>query len=144
MPTQFQVVFDCADPDRLATFWASALGYKKQDPPEGFASWQAFVEAQGIPKDQWNSASAIVDPAGVGARVYFQRVPEGKSVKNRVHLDVNVGGGRKTPLEERRKRIDREAERLVAAGARRGRAVEQRGEFWVQMHDPEDNEFDLQ
>jgi hypothetical protein len=144
MPTQFQVVFDCADPDRLATFWASALGYKKQDPPEGFASWQAFVEAQGIPKDQWNSASAIVDPAGVGARVYFQRVPEGKSVKNRVHLDVNVGGGRTTPLEERRKRIDREAERLVAAGARRGRAVEQRGEFWVQMHDPEDNEFDLQ
>lgn len=85
-----------------------------------------------------------MDPAGTGARIYFQQVPEGKSVKNRVHLDVNVGGGRTTPLEERRKRIDSEAERLVAAGARRGRAVEQRGEFWVQMHDPENNEFDLQ
>jgi hypothetical protein len=144
MATQFQVVFDCADPDRLATFWATALGYKKQDPPEGFASWQAYLEAQGIPKDQWNSASAIVDPAGAGARIYFQRVPEGKSVKNRVHLDLNVGGGRKAPIEERRKRIDAEAERLVATGARRGRAVEQRGEFWVQMHDPENNEFDLQ
>jgi hypothetical protein len=144
MATQFQVVFDCADPDRLATFWGTALGYQKQDPPEGFASWEAYLEAQGIPKDQWNSASAIVDPTGTGPRVYFQRVPEGKSVKNRVHLDVNVGGGRKTPLEERRKRIDGEAERLVAAGARRGRAVEQRGEFWVQMRDPEGNEFDLQ
>jgi hypothetical protein len=142
--TQFQVVFDCADPDRLATFWATALGYKKQDPPEGFASWQAYLEAQGIPRDQWNSASAIVDAAGAGARIYFQCVPEGKSVKNRLHLDLNVGGGRKAPLEERRKRIDVEAERLVAAGARRGRAVEQRGEFWVQMRDPEDNEFDLQ
>jgi predicted enzyme related to lactoylglutathione lyase len=142
--TQFQVVFDCADPDRLATFWATVLGYKKQDPPEGFASWQAFLEAQGVPKEQWNSASAIVDPAGPGPRIYFQRVPEGKVVKNRVHLDLNVGGGRKTPLEERRKRIDAEAERIVAAGAQRGRAIEQRGEFWVQMHDPEDNEFDLQ
>jgi hypothetical protein len=144
MATQFQVVFDCADPDRLATFWAIALGYKKQDPPEGFASWEAALEAQGIPKDQWDSASAVVDPTGLGPRIYFQRVPEGKSTKNRLHLDLNVGGGRKTPLEERRKRIDAEAERLVAAGARRGRAFEERGGFHVQMRDPEDNEFDLQ
>lgn len=144
MATQVQVVFDCADPDRLATFWATVLGYRKQDPPDGYASWPAFLEAQGIPKDRWNSASAIVDPDGAGPRVFFQRVPEPKAVKNRVHLDVNVGGGRKTPLDERRKRVDAEAERLVAAGARKARAVEQHGEYWVQMHDPEGNEFDLQ
>jgi hypothetical protein len=144
MATQVQVVFDCADPDRLATFWAAVLGYRKQDPPDGYASWPAFLEAQGIPKDRWNSASAIVDPDGAGPRVFFQRVPEPKAVKNRVHLDVNVGGGRKTPLDERRKRVDAEAERLVAAGARKACAVEQHGEYWVQMHDPEGNEFDLQ
>ncbi len=144
MTIPVQVVFDCADPDRLATFWATALGYRKQDPPEGYASWAEFLAAQGVPKDQWNSASAIIDPGGAGARIFFQRVPEPKAVKNRLHLDLNVGGGRKTPVEERRKRVDAEAERLVAAGARRAGAVEQRGEYWVNMHDPEGNEFDLQ
>ena len=108
MATPIQVTFDCADPDRLATFWATALGYKKQDPPEGFGSWEEFLSAQGIPEDQWNSASAVVDPDGVGPRIYFQRVPEPKTVKNRVHLDVNAGGGRDTPPDERRKRVDAE------------------------------------
>ncbi len=144
MATGIQVVFDCADPDRLATFWATALAYKKQDPPPGHASWEAFLAAQGIPQERWNSASAIVDPDGVGSRVYFQRVPEGKVVKNRVHLDLNVGGGRKAPLEERRRRVDAEAERLVRAGARRVRAVGERDEYCVNMLDPEGNEFDLQ
>ena len=144
MAAQVQVVFDCADPDRLATFWALVLGYQKQAPPEGFASWPQFLEAQGIPRDQWNSASAVIDPAGIGPRIFFQRVPEPKTVKNRVHLDVNVGGGRKAPIQERRQRVEAEAERLAAAGARRGRAIEERGEYWVNMYDPEDNEFDLQ
>lgn len=144
MATSLQIVIDCANPDRLATFWAEALGYKKQDPPAGYATWPDFLAAIGVPEDQWDSASAIIDPDGHGPRVFFQRVPEPKTVKNRVHLDVNVGGGHGTSLEERRQRVDAAAQRLVGLGATRLRAVEQRGEYWVTMQDPEGNEFDLQ
>ena len=49
MATRIQVVIDCADPDGLATFWAEVLGYKKQDPPEGYATWRDFETAQGVP-----------------------------------------------------------------------------------------------
>ncbi len=144
MATPIQVTFDCEDPDRLATFWAAVLGYKKQDPPEGYATWNEFLAAQGIPEEQWNSASAIIDPAGIGPRIYFQQVPEPKIVKNRVHLDVNVGGGLQTPLDERRKRVNAEVERLVGLGATKLRSVEEHGEAWVVMADPEGNEFCLQ
>lgn len=144
MATGVQIVFDCADPDKLATFWASALHYKKQDPPAGFASWPDFLKAQGIPQSQWNSASAIVDPDGVGPRIYFQQVPEGKTVKNRVHLDLNVGGPRSAPPDERRRRVDAEVGRLVRLGARQSRTIEERGEYFINMFDPESNEFDVQ
>lgn len=144
MATGVQIVFDCGDPAKLATFWAAALHYKLQDPPAGFASWPDFLKAQGIPESEWNSASAIVDPDGVGPRIYFQLVPEGKVVKNRVHLDLNVGGPRGTTLDERRGRVDAEVGRLVQLGARRSRAVEERGEYWVNIFDPEGNEFDVQ
>lgn len=144
MAVSFQVTFDCADPDALATFWATALEYKKQDPPEGFGTWQEFLIAQGVPEDQWDSASAVVDPAGVGPRLFFQRVPEPKTAKNRVHLDVNVGGGRGTSPEERRGRVDAAVARLVGVGAARVRAFDQHGEYWIVMTDPEGNEFCLQ
>ncbi len=144
MATPVQITFDCEDPDRLATFWAAVLGYKKQDPPEGYTTWNEFLAAQGIPEEQWNSASAIIDPAGIGPRIYFQQVPEPKTVKNRVHLDVNVGGGPQTPLDERRKRVNAEVERLVGLGAIKLRVVEEHGESWVVMADPEGNEFCLQ
>src|SRR2546421_2406198 len=144
MATGVQIVFDCADPDRLATFWAAALHYKKQDPPAGFASWPDFLKAQGIPERDWTSASAVVDPDGIGPRVFFQRVPEGKIVKNPGHLDMNVAGPRDTPPDERRRRVDAEVGRLVKLGARKERAVEERGEYFVKMFDPEGNEFDIQ
>ena len=144
MATSVQIVFDCANPDTLATFWAAALNYKKQDPPPGFTTWPDFLKAHGIPESDWNSASAIVDPDGVGPRIYFQLVPEGKVVKNRVHLDLNVGGPRGTALDERRRRVDAEVVRLVQLGARRSRAVEERGEYFINMFDPEGNEFDVQ
>ena len=144
MATSVQVTFDCADPDRLATFWAAALGYQKQDPPAGYATWQEFLAAQGIPEDQWNAASAVVDPEGVGPRLFFQRVSEPKASKNRVHLDVNVGGGPTTPAAERRRRVDDSVERLIRIGATKLRPFEQHGEYWVVMQDPEGNEFCLQ
>ena len=144
MATPIQVTVDCTDPDRLATFWATALGYKKQDPPTGYATWATFLAAQGVPEDQWNAASALVDPAGIGPRIYFQQVPEPKTVKNRVHLDVNVGGGRDTPDDERRGRVNAAVERLLGAEATRLRGCAEHGEYWVVMQDPEGNEFCLQ
>ncbi|HEX2221375.1 MAG TPA: VOC family protein [Candidatus Limnocylindria bacterium] len=145
MATQVQVVFDCADPASLSRFWAEALHYKLQDPPEGFASWDDWLRDQGIPESEWNSASAVVDPDGHGPRIYFQRVPEGKVVKNRVHLDLNVGAGQAAGLEEHQRRVDAEVERLQRLGATTMRpgSVE-RGEYWVVMQDPEGNEFCVQ
>ena len=144
MAIPIQVTFDCADPDRVANFWAAALGYKLQDPPEGYATWPEFLTAIGVPEADWNKASAIVDPEGRGPRIYFQRVPEAKVVKNRVHLDVNVGGGHGTPVDERRRRVDEAVERLTALGATKLRPYEENGEYWVVMQDPEGNEFCLQ
>lgn len=144
MTTSIQVTFDCADPNRLAEFWAEALGYRLQPPPAGYDSWEAWAAEQGIPPEQWNAMSAVVDPDGVGPRLFFQRVPEGKTAKNRVHLDVNVGGGHGTPLDQRKQRVDAAAASLVAAGATRLRPFEQHGEYWVVMQDPEGNEFCLQ
>ena len=144
MATSIQVVFDCTDPRRMSEFWAVALGYQEDPPPEGYASWPDFLRAQGVPEDEWNSAGAVSDPDGRGPRIYFQQVPEPKTVKNRLHLDVNAGGGRKVPLDERRGRIDAEAERLVGLGATRVRAFEEDAGYFVAMLDPEGNEFDVQ
>ena len=145
MATSIPVVMDCTDPAKQAAFWAEALHYKLQDPPDGFASWQSWLEASGIPESDWNSASAVVDPEGAGPRIYFQRVPEEKVVKNRVHLDLNVGGPKATtPDDERRRRIDAEVERLVVLGADKLQSRDVRGEYFVNLVDPEGNEFDVQ
>ncbi|HEY8093679.1 MAG TPA: VOC family protein [Acidimicrobiales bacterium] len=144
MAIAVQVTFDCADPDRLAHFWADLLGYQLDPPPEGYDSWAAWLTEHGIPESEWNSASAIVDPERVGPRIFLQRVPEPKQVKNRVHLDVNVGGGRGTPAEERRAKVDAAVERVLAAGGTKVRLVEERGERHIVMQDPEGNEFCLQ
>jgi hypothetical protein len=74
--TEIQVVIDCADPGRLAGFWAVALHYEIQDPPDGFKTWHDYLRAQGVPEEAWNDAGVVVDPDGAGPRLYFQRVPE--------------------------------------------------------------------
>ena len=145
MSTWIQLVFDTADPDREARFWAEALGYRRQPPPDGFDTWASFLQEQGIPKERWNDASAIVDPEGKGPRIYFQRVPEGKTAKNRMHLDLNVSGGRGVPLDERKQRVDAEVVRLKSLGATDERgSIERDGEYWVRMNDPEGDEFCVQ
>ncbi|HSO51228.1 MAG TPA: VOC family protein [Actinomycetes bacterium] len=146
MATRMQVTIDCADPGRLARFWATALGYRLEEPPDGFASWQEYWVSRGLPPEEVEDGyDSIVDPDGVGPRVWFQPVPEAKVVKNRVHLDLNVGGGRTAPLAERRRRVDTEAYRLVAAGATRFRVLSEEGvdHYGVVMQDPEGNEFCL-
>ena len=144
MALRLQVVFDCHDPDGLAHFWAALLGYELQPPPPGFDSWEAWLTEQGVPESEWNSASAIVDPDGAGPRIFLQRVPEGKTVKNRLHLDVNVSGPRGAPDDERRDALSAAVERAVRLGASKVRFVEERGERHWAMTDPEGNEFDLQ
>jgi hypothetical protein len=134
MANGVQVTFDCADPARLAAFWASALGYVVQPPPEGYDSWPAFLTELGVPESEWNSRSACVDPDGNGPRLFFQQVPEPKTAKNRVHLDVNVGHDR----------IDDEAKRLAGEGATFVRDVTEMGARWIVMADPEGNEFCVQ
>lgn len=136
--------FDAADPERLAAFWASALGYQEQPPPEGYESWEQWAAEHGVPESEWDTSRAIVDPDGKGPRIYFQKVPEPKAAKNRVHLDVDVGR-RGTPLSERRSRVHAETDRLTAEGATRVRVHEDElGQFWIVMNDPEGNEFCLQ
>lgn len=145
MTASIQIVFDTVDPDREARFWAEALGYRLQSPPDGIDSREASLRERGGPEERWNDASAIVDPDGRGPRIYFQRVPEGKTAKNRVHLDLNVSGGGAVPLEDRKRRVDAEAARLKALGANDARgAMEDNGEYWVRMNDPEGNEFCVQ
>jgi Glyoxalase-like domain len=143
MATPVQVVIDCSDPERLSSFWATALDYVIQPPPEGYESWEELLAEAGVPESERNAASAVVDPDGAGPRIYFQRVPEPKVGKNRVHVDVNVGR-REMSNGERRERVDERVRRLVDAGATVLRDAEERGERWVVMQDPEGNEFCVQ
>jgi catechol 2,3-dioxygenase-like lactoylglutathione lyase family enzyme len=144
MATKFQVAFDCADPSAMARFWAGALGYRLEGPPEPDARWEKFIADNGIPEHQRGDASAISDPDGDGPRIYFQRVPEPKASKNRLHLDLNVGGGPDAPLVARRTRVDDAAQRLASLGARFVAAKTENGGYFVTMRDPEGNEFDVQ
>jgi catechol 2,3-dioxygenase-like lactoylglutathione lyase family enzyme len=142
MARTIQVSFDCSDPGALAAFWAEALGYRLDSPPQGFDSWDEALDAWGVPEDHRNDASALVDPDGAGPRLWFQRVPEGKTAKNRVHVDVRAAPGLEG--EARMAALEAEADRLVGLGARRGRRFEPDGvtsSGFIVMADPEGNEF---
>jgi predicted enzyme related to lactoylglutathione lyase len=116
--------YDAVDPQRIAAFWALALGYVKEP---------------GL--DEPDNAS-IIDPDGRGPAIGFLQVPEGKSAKNRVHIDVRVAGPSPLDMAERARLIRQKVPELVAAGATVVR------EEWygdvlghVVMQDPEGNEF---
>jgi len=142
---EVQVTFDCADPAALAGFWCEVLGYRVQPPPSGFDSWDKALDAWGVPPAQHNSRSAALPPEGdTGPRMFFQRVPEGKTTKNRLHLDVRAAPG--TEGDERMAELDAEATRLVGLGATRVRRIDPDGRMetgFVVMQDPEGNEFCL-
>ena len=152
MSRQVQVTFDAADPRALSSFWRDALGYVHPGPPgidvpEGgdpLAAWDDFLARVGVPEHERNRASAIEDPDGQGPRLFFQQVPEGKVVKNRVHLDVRAAPGLQG--EERMAALEAECERLVALGATRLRRHEPAPPMsagFLVMADPEGNEFCL-
>jgi hypothetical protein len=142
MSRTFQVTFDAADPGVLADFWSEVLGFVRQDPPAGFANWEEWAAAEGIPAAEWNNYDALVDPDGSGRRLFFQRVPEPKTAKNRCHLDVRVAE-RSMSAEQAMSVIEAEADRLVAIGATRGKSYSELGAQWIVMQDPDGNEFCL-
>jgi len=131
-PLTFQVVIDAASPRAIGEWWAGALGYIEQPPPPGFDTWEAALEAAGMdPEVMEDLAFAIVDPTGNDPRVFFQKVPEAKVVKNRVHLDLNVGPDA----------MDAKADELIADGATLEGRYDQPHGTWITLLDPEGNEF---
>jgi hypothetical protein len=146
MPVRFQLVLDCADPDRLARFWAAALGYQLAPPPAGFATWNDYYRDLGIPEeDLGDGADRISDPDGDGPSIWFNSVQDPKVVKNRLHMDIHASGARTDPIETRRQRVDAEANRLAGLGATITGALASAGldHYAVGMKDPEGNEFDI-
>jgi hypothetical protein len=139
--TKVQVTFDCAEPRRVARFWCEVLGYVLAPPPEGFATWEEYDRT--LPPEQRDAWAACTDPTGVRPRLYFQRVPEGKVVKNRVHIDVRAGDG--LVGDERLAVLKAESARLVALGAVELEVMEadEENESCIVMQDVEGNEFCL-
>lgn len=120
------VVFDCQRPARLARFWSSALeGYEVAPYDEAEL---ARLREMGI-DDPEDDPSVLVEPDGAGPRLWFQRVPESKTVKNRVHVDL--------ACED----VEKEIERLVVMGATV--QADQPNDSLVVLCDPEGNEFCL-
>ncbi|MFF1529377.1 VOC family protein [Cellulomonas sp. NPDC058312] len=152
MSREVQVTFDAHDPRTLSTFWRDVLGYVHPAPPgvelpagaDPLAAWDDFLERVGVPEDQRNSSSAVEDPDGDGPRLFFQQVPEGKSAKNRVHLDVRAAPGLQGA--DRMAALEAECDRLVALGATRLQRHEPAPPMTsghIVMADPEGNEFCL-
>jgi Glyoxalase-like domain len=116
-----ELAIDCADPGGLARFWCSVLDYEVQDEEDGVVAIGSAMVPEGKNR-----------PGPVPPVLTFARVPEGKTVKNRVHIDVN-------PADREQ---DEEIARLVALGATV--VSDNRPEFgWVTLADPEGNEFDV-
>jgi hypothetical protein len=139
MNRTLQIAIDCADPHRLAAFWAEVLGYEVEDHHEVveamLAAGHAEAERDAVERDgrlAWRTAAACRDPDGALPRLLFQQVPEPKATKNRVHLDIGVAA------EDGR---EAEIERLVALGAHRLWDGRQGPHTWVTLADPEGNEF---
>jgi hypothetical protein len=144
MATRFQLVINCTDPDLLARFWAAALGYELEPPPAGFTTWDDWRRDIGLP-ETGRGGDSISDPDGSGPRIWFQVVPDSKTVTNRLHLDIHASGERADPIEIRRQRVDAEAKRLSELGATQVGAWSEEGvdHYAVAMKDPEGNEFDI-
>jgi hypothetical protein len=139
---KFAMTMDATDPVRLADFWMVALDYAKAAPPAGWDTWEAWLGDHGIPPDEWGDRATIADPAGIGPSISFLKVPEQKTAKNRLHLDLQASGGRHLPADIRRRRITGVVESLTAIGARtihdhfEGPHLDH-----VVLADPEGNEF---
>ncbi|MFZ3568800.1 VOC family protein [Streptomyces sp. BH097] len=149
MTLHWKLVVDAADPHAQAEFWGATLGYEIEDNAaliERLLGFGAVSEAETVSRWGRRSFRDLVavrhpdDPVdadtgtGLGRRILFQRVPEAKSGKNRLHIDVHAESGQRAA----------EAERLTGLGARVLNEVKAQGGEWLLMADPEGNEFCLQ
>ncbi|MBO1334935.1 VOC family protein [Streptomyces sp. VRA16 Mangrove soil] len=149
MTLHWKLVVDAADPHAQAAFWAETLGYEVEDNAAlierllgfGALTKEDTVEFRG--RLAFRDLIAVRHPddpvdeergSGLGRRILFQRVPEAKTVKNRLHIDVHAAPGQR----------DAETERLVGLGARVLEQVKEQGGQWTLMADPEGNEFCVQ
>ncbi|MEY9993461.1 hypothetical protein ABIE67_005493 [Streptomyces sp. V4I8] len=148
-PLHWKLVIDCADPQSQADFWAAALRYEVEDnnalierllelgvlPHEEVVEFHARLAFRDLvavrhPDDPYDKDSGT----GRGRRLLFQRVPEAKTVKNRLHLDLHAVAGER----------EAEVERLRGLGASVLRHMKEPGGEWAVMADPEGNEFCVQ
>jgi hypothetical protein len=142
MTTRWTVTIDCTDPAAVARFWSIALRYAEAAPPRGWLTWESWLIDQGVPESEWNDSAYLADPAGVLPSISFLKVPEARTAKNRLHLDLQVSGGRDKPAAQRETAIRQEAARLVEAGATVVHEIAEDGvldHLW--MADPEGNDF---
>ncbi|GAA4834738.1 VOC family protein [Garicola koreensis] len=152
MSSTLQITFDAHDPRGLSIFWREVLGYVHPFPPgaeppagtDPLAAWDEFLEQADVPQHLRNSSSALEDPDGTGPRIFFQQVPEHKTAKNRVHLDVRTA----TELrgEERMAALEGECQRLMELGGTRMERHDPQPPIsigFIVMADPEGNEFCL-
>ncbi len=142
MATSWGITFDCHDARGQAAFWKVALGYVDAPPPAGWGSWADWARHFEVPEEELDDGASLVDPDGVQPPVGFLKVPEGKTAKNRLHLDLRVAGGRHVDQELRRQRILAMVDRLVAVGGTvRQEHLVQGHLDHVVMADPEGNEL---
>lgn len=136
------VTVDCAEPRRIARFWALALGYQEPSAPAGFASWDAWFDDRGVPLDERDDGAYLADPASRLPTLSFLKVPEPKTTKNRLHLDLKVSGGREVAPDRREAAIRAKVAALVDAGARLLHEYDgPQGLDHVVLADPEGNEL---
>jgi Glyoxalase-like domain len=138
MLTRVDMTMDAADPDRLAEFWKAALGYVDEPPPAPFTDRREWIRSFGeeISDDEPIGAAWLVDPNGIAPRLSILPVPEPKTAKNRLHLDLRVAAD--TSPGQRRAVLQAEVDRLIAAGASVLWSID---DHHVTLADPEGNEF---
>jgi hypothetical protein len=140
----WQLTIDANDPASLVRFWAHALGYQPVPPAEPETTWHAHYRTRLGEETVFDDR--LFDPAGLGPPIWFQEVPEAKTVKNRLHLDLYpTGRDNALPLERRIDIVEAKVAEMVRLGASVERRTRQDDPddpvYFVVMHDPEGNEF---
>jgi len=139
---KISITLDAADPALLARFWSAALGYVEASPPTGWSTWENWFREHDVPKSEWNDGAAIEDPLGNGPSISILKVAEPKTAKNRLHLDLQVSGGRHVDSEVRSSRIEATVSSLIEMDAIVVKRHIHQGRLdHVVLADPEGNEF---
>jgi hypothetical protein len=142
MTTRWSLTFDCHDAEAMARFWTVALGYVDSPPPEGWDTWEDWLRHFEVPEEEWGDGASLQDPQGVLPKISFLRVPEDKTAKNRLHIDLQVSGGRHVDTDKRTRRIEEFSALLVEAGGTvASRSMHDDQLDHITMADPEGNEF---